>query len=114
MRCRQGTLCNNFILSSSVTVTADALVINVPALPMRCGCLVIAQAIPDTATVNLPVTLTIGTDTTSYNVVGCNGVQLSAAQLDTRRRYPYRFITGNTGSVVQLGGSRCPYNTLPV
>lgn len=112
MKCK-GRLCNNFILSTSVTVTGDVLVVNIPALPCLNGCLVVAQAIPAAATINQPVVVTVGTDTTQYPLVDKCGVQLSAGRLDIRNRYPFRFITANTQSIFKICGARCPYNVIP-
>jgi hypothetical protein len=114
MRCRKGTLCNNFILSTSVAVVGTDLVINVPSLP-SCGCLTIAQAIPAVATVNMPVVITVGDDTTTtYPLVDCRGIQLSAGQVEPRHPYHYKYIVGNTGSIVKTCNARCPYNVIPV
>ena len=112
MKCK-GRLCPNFILSTSVTVVGTSLVVNVPALPCTSGCLVIAQAIPAAATVNMPVVITVGTGTTQYPLVDACGVQLSAGRLDIRHRYPFRFISANTASIFKICGARCPYNTIP-
>jgi hypothetical protein len=113
MRCKKGKLCQNFILSTSVTVVGTSLVVNIPTLPSVCGCIVIAQAIPDAATVNMPVVITIGTSATQYPLVDKCGVQLSAGRLDVRYRYPFRFITANTASIFKVCGARCPYNVIP-
>ena len=113
MRCNKSKLCPNFILSSSVTVSGDNLVVNVPALPCNKGCLVISQVIPDAATINLPVVITIGDGTDTYPLVDRCGVQLSAGRLDIRTRYPFAFISANTTSIFKICGSRCPYNVIP-
>ena len=112
MKCKKGKLCQNFVLSSSVTVDGTNLVVNIPTLPSTCGCLVISQAIPDTATVNMPVVVTVGTDTTAYPLVDKCGVQISAGRLDIRYRYPFTFITANTTSIFKVCGTRCPYNVI--
>lgn len=113
MKCKKGTLCQNFILSTSVTVDAASLVVNIPSLPNTCGCIVIAQAIPDNATINLPVVITVGDETVQYPLVDRCGVQLSAGRLDIYRRYSFKFISANTTSVFKIRGSRCPYNAIP-
>lgn len=112
MKCK-GRLCPNFVISSSVTATADSLVVNIPSLACLRGCLVITQTIPDAATINLPVVITVGTDTTEYPLVDRCGVQLSAGRLDVRTRYPYCFISANTQSIFKICGARCMYNALP-
>ena len=113
MKCRKSKLCKNFILSTAVTVDGDTLVVNIPSVPCYRGCIAIAQAIPDTATVNMPVVITVGADTTEYPLVDKCGIQLSAGRLDIRTRYPFVFISANTQSVFKICGSRCPYNSIP-
>lgn len=112
MRCRKGTLCDYFILSSSVTVTGTDLIINIPTMPGRCGCLAIAQNIPDTATVNMPVFITVGTDTTQYPLVDCCGVAVSAGRIEPRFRYKFKYVNASTTPVFKLSGARCPYNAI--
>lgn len=113
MRCKKGKLCENFVLSTTVTVVGTSLVVNIPSLPCTRGCLVIAQTIPAAATVNMPVVITVGTDTTQYPLVDRCGVQLSAGRLDIRNRYPFRFISANTSSIFKICSARCPYNVAP-
>lgn len=113
MRCRKGRLCPNFVLSTSVTVVGTDLVINIPTLPCIRGCFVIAQTIPDAATVNMPVFVTVGADATQYPLVDACGVQISAGRLDIRNRYPFKFITADTTSIFKVDGTRCPYNIIP-
>ena len=114
MRCRKGKLCENFVLSTSVTVVGTDLVVNIPAISCNHGCLAIAQAIPDAATVNMPVVITIGDGTTQYTVVDKCGVPLTAGRLDTRWRYPFKFISAGTSSVFKIcQGTRCLYNQVP-
>ena len=60
-------LCPNLVISQAVTFTGGNLEINLPAGSYNNGekyCIVVAQAIPDTATINAPVYMTIGTGTT--------------------------------------------------
>ena len=111
MKCNKGKLCKNFILSTSVTVVGTSLVVNIPSLPCNNGCMVIAQTIPDAATVNMPIVVTVGDGTTQYPLVDCKGVQLSAGRIDIRTRYPFAFISANTSSIFKLYGARCPYIT---
>ena len=113
MRCNKSRLCPNFILTNSVTVDGDNLVVNISSLPCTRGCLVISQVIPDTATINLPVVITIGDGTDQYPLVDNCGVQLSAGRLDIRTRYSFKFINANTAPIFKINGSRCPYNVIP-
>lgn len=115
-------LCRNLVISVSVTVVAvdgvDTLVIDIPAgvySNCRMVCLVIAQAIPDEATINMPVAISIGGDTTVvYPIVGCNCAQITACAIRTRRKYPLRISTTATSAVFRsLGGLSCaPNNAL--
>lgn len=112
MNCKKGKRCSNFVLSTSVTVGTGVLTVNIPNRFRNCGCLVIAQAIPDTATVNLPVVITIGTDTTAYPLIDTCGVQMSAGRLRARNPYSFKVIVGDTETVIRLCGNRCPYNVI--
>lgn len=91
-------LCRNLVISTGVSVVTvdgtDTLVIDIPAGVYGNGCkvcLVIAQSIPTTATIAMPVAISIGGDTTTvYPIVGCNCNQITACAVRTRRKYPLR------------------------
>lgn len=115
-------LCKNLIISQSVTVvTVNAvptLVIGLPAGTYLDGCkycIVIAQAIPATATINMPVAFSIGgVTTTVYPFVRCDCSVVTACAIRTRTRYSTVVSTGATGGVFKsLGGLKCcPSNQL--
>lgn len=115
-------LCNNLIISQSVTVVTVAgvptLVIGLPAGTYGDGCkycIVIAQSIPATATINMPVAFSIGgVTTTVYPFVRCNCSQITACGIRTRTRYSTVVSTTPTGGVFKsLGGiCCCPNNNL--
>ena len=120
-------LCDKLIISQSVTVVTvdgtDTLVIDLPARAYgnKCKyCIVIAQTIPDTATINQPVAFSIGGDTTTvYPFVRCDCSQVTACAIRTRTRYSTIVSTNAVGGVFKsLGGLHCcPTNvleTLPV
>ncbi len=120
-------LCDNLVISQSVTVVTvdgtDTLVIDLPARTYGNGCkycIVIAQTIPDTATINMPVAFSIGGDTTTvYEFVRCDCSQITACAIRTRTRYSTRVSTSATSGVFKsMGGlCQCPTNvleTLPV
>ena len=120
-------ICNNLIISTSVTVAAvdgvDTLLIDIPTATYgnKCRyCLVVAQTIPDTATINMPVAVTISGDTTTvFPVVKCNCAQVTACAIRTRTKYPVLVSTTATGGVFKvLRGLSCSPNnalaTLPV
>lgn len=114
---RDCSLCKNLVISTSVTVVTvdgvDTLVIDIPAGGCYCNgnkiCLVVAQTIPTTATINQPVAISIGGDTTTvYPIVRCDCAQATACQLRTRKKYPLRISTNATSAVFKsLGGLSC-------
>lgn len=88
-------LCKRFIPSTSITVAAidgvNTLLIDIPAGTYTNGCqycIITLQAIPAAATVNMPVAISIGGDTTTvYPLVSCKScVQATASQVRTRSR----------------------------
>lgn len=105
-------LCPRLIISDSVTVvtvdSVDTLVIDIPAATYSNGCkycIVIAQAIPATATINMPVAISIGGDTTTvYPLTTCNCAQVVACQVRTRTRYAVRVATTGTGGTFRVLG----------
>ena len=115
-------LCDNLIISQSVTVVTvdgtDTLVIDLPARVYNDGCkycVIVAQTIPATATINMPVAFSIGGDTTTvYPFVRCDCSQITACGLRTRTRYSTRVSTNAVSGVFKsLGGiSCCPPNSL--
>lgn len=116
------TLCPNLIISTSVTVVTvdgtDTLLINIPTGSYANGCkycIVVAQAIPATATINMPVAVSIGGDTTTvYPMTNRCCAQVTACAIRTRTRYPVCVSTSATGgSFKVLSGLSCaPNNAL--
>ena len=102
--------CLRKVYSQSVTVVTidgtDTLVIDVPLQSFRnCqrGCIVITQSIPATATISMPVAISIGGDTTTvYPVVSCSCEQVVACSLRVRTRYPFKVSTTPTGAVFKI------------
>lgn len=101
-------LCKNLVISTSVTVITvdgvDTLVIDIPAGGCYCNgnkiCLVIAQTIPTTATINQNVAISIGGDTTTvYPILNCDCTQVTACAIQTRRKYGLRINTSSTSAV---------------
>ncbi len=110
-------LCDKLILSQSVSFTGGNLVINLPAGSYNNGCkycLVIAQAIPDTTTINAPVVVTIGTGTETYPLTRCNCAQVTACGVRTRTKYSVTVSTSATGGSFRMFGQPCcsPDNSL--
>lgn len=106
-------ICPRLIISTAVTVVTigdtDTLVVDLPATtvvgatPYINGCkycVVIAQAVPTTATINMPVAFSIGGDTTVvYPFLNCDCTQVTACAIQTRTKYPVLISTTATGGV---------------
>lgn len=100
-------LCRKIVISTSVTVITvdgtDTLVINIPSgFYPNCGrvCLVVAQTIPTTATITMPVAISIGGDTTTvYPILNCDCTQVTACAIRTRTKYGLRINTTATSAV---------------
>lgn len=113
-------LCNKLIISDSVTYTAatNSLTIDIPSGTYYRGdkyCIVVAQAIPDTATITALVYVSIGGDTTTlYPLVRCDCTQVTACSLRTRTKYSTVVVTDSaSGSFKLLGNVPCsPNNAL--
>lgn len=116
------TLCPNLIISTSVAVVTvngtDTLLINIPTGSYRNGCkycIVVAQAIPATATINMPVAVSIGGDTTTvYPMTNKCCAQITACSIRTRTRYPVCVSTNATGGTFKVLSGLCcaPNNAL--
>ena len=116
------TLCPNLIISTSVNVVTvngvDTLVISIPSGSYRNGCrycIVVAQSIPTTATIGMPVAISIGgVTTTVYPLTNKCCAQVTACAIRTRKRYPVCVSTTATGGTFKvLCGLFCaPNNAL--
>lgn len=110
-------ICKNLVISTSVTVITvdgtDTLVIDLPAGSTFLNgckyCVIVAQSIPATATINMPVAFSIGGDTTVvYPFINCNCVQVTACGVQSRTRYPVCILTSTTSGVFRsLRHLRC-------
>ena len=110
-------LCDNLVISQSVTFTGGNLIVNIPAgsyANNRKICIVIAQAITTATTINAPVYVTIGTGTVLYPLVKKNCRQVTACGLRTRTRYSTCVETTPTGGLFKMLGQPCcsPNNNL--
>lgn len=111
-------LCDRLIISSAVTFADGTLTINLPAGNYgnrEKYCIVVAQTIPETATITAPVVITIGDDaTTTYPLVNCDCSTVYACSINTRTRYTVCVFTDITSGVFRLMGklpcSRCTSN----
>lgn len=120
-------LCPRLIISQSVTVITvdgtDTLVIDLPARAYNnCEkyCIIVAQTIPTTATILMPVAFSIGgVTTTVYPLTNSCCQQITACGIRTRTKYATRVITTATGGQFRLLGNVCCYpstnlSSLPV
>lgn len=119
-RCNK--MCKRAIYSDSVSVvtvnSVDTLVIDIPAGTYGDGCrycLFVIQAIPTTATIGMPVAISIGgVTTTVYPLVKCDCSQVTACAIRTRHKYSVLVSTSATGGVFKVlkGLSCAPSNVL--
>lgn len=110
-------LCDHLVISTAVAFTAPNLVITLPAGSYENGekyCIVVAQSIPDTTTINAPVVIQIGEGTELYPLQRCNCAQATACNIRTRTRYATRVVTTPTSGSFRLLGNVCcaPNNNL--
>lgn len=101
-------LCPNFIISDSVSVVTvdgtDTLLIDIPSgsyVNRGTYCIIVAQNRPTTATVDMPVAISIGGDTTTVYPLVCNRtcLQATACQIIGRSRIRVIVQTGVTTGV---------------
>lgn len=101
-------LCPRFVPSVSITVVTvddvDTLVIDIPAANYANGCqycIFTLQAIPAAATVNMPVAISIGGDTTTVYPLVCHKtcLQATASQVRARSRYCTKVQTNTVSGV---------------
>ena len=100
-------LCDRLVISQAVTFAGGTLTINLPAGSYQNGqkyCIVVAQSIPDTATINAPVVVTIGTGTAQSPLTKCNCAQVTACGIRTRTKYSAVVVTTATGGTFRLLG----------
>lgn len=110
-------LCDNFVISQAVNFTGGNLVIDLPAgsyANNRKVCIVVAQTIPSSTTINAPVYITIGGGTVLYPLVRRNCRQVTACGVRTRTRYSTCVETTQTGGLFKMLGQPCcsPDNNL--
>lgn len=110
-------LCNRLVISEAVTFDGTSLVINLPAGAYNNGCkycIVVAQTIPATATINAPVVITIGDGTVQYPLTNWCCAPVTACGIRTRTKYSTRVSTSATGGTFKMLGDPCcsPSNNL--
>lgn len=111
-------LCKKLILSQNITFNGTSLVVNLPenSYGNCCTyCIVLAQSIPDTTTINAPVVFSIGTGTVEYPFLNCDCTPIYASQVRTRTKYKVRVNTAvNEGVFKYIGDCCLPSNATTV
>ncbi len=110
-------LCPKLILSQAITFADGNVVVNLPDGSYSNGekyCIVLAQTIPATATINAPVVFTIGTGTTQFPLTNRCCAQVTACGVRTRTKYSTIVVTNSTGAAFRMIGNPCcsPSNNL--
>lgn len=110
-------LCDNLVISTAVAFTGGNLIITIPEGSYADGnkyCIVIAQSIPTTTTINAPVFIQIGAGTALYPLNKCDCTQATACSMRTRTKYSTRVETTPTSGIFKLLGNVCcaPNNNL--
>ena len=107
-------LCPNFIISSAINFDGTSLIVDLPANAYgnNCKyCIVLAQTIPVTTTINAPVVFTIGGGTIQYPFLNCDCTPVYASQVRTRTKYATRVNTAvETGAFKYVGKCKLPSN----
>ena len=110
-------LCKRLILSQAITFTGGNLVVNLPDGNYSNGekyCIVLAQSIPTTATINAPVVFTIGAGTAQFPLMNRCCAPVTACGVRTRTKYSTTVVTSATGGTFRMIGKPCcsPSNDL--
>ena len=111
-------LCSRSIISQAITFDGTNLVVNLPTNNYgnkQKYCIILAQSIPDTTTINAHVVFTIGTGTVQYPFVNNDCTPILASQVRTRRVYRTKVNTGVNDGVFKYVGDCClPSNSTTV
>ena len=113
MECiRNCKLCKNLVLSTAINydTTTNTVIVGLPADTFEnCQkyCIVLAQTIPEAATINAQVVFSVGTNTTRYPFVNKDCVPVYVTQVRTRRIYPVKVSTTVNDGVFKYIGN-CP------
>lgn len=103
-------VCRRMVFSQAVTFAGDTLTINIPAGSYNDGeryCIVVVQDIPDAATINAGVVITIGEGTAEYQLTTRKCRQATAGGLRARTVYPVRVATSADGGVFRMLTDPC-------
>lgn len=109
-------LCRSLVLSEAIAFdpTTNSLDITLPDTTTTTGvgylngckvCIVVAQSIPDSTTINALVNIVIGG--TRFPLVQCNCSQVTACQIKSRTRYATRVVTDTVSGSFRLLSNLC-------
>lgn len=111
-------LCPRLVISTAVNFDGTNVIVALPAGSYQAGCkycIVIAQAIPTSATINAPVVFSIGTGAERYPLTTSCCAPVTACGIRTRTRYSTVVSTSATSGTFKMIGKPCcmPNNDLP-
>ena len=106
------SLCRKLIISQAINfdATTNTVIVDLPAGSYgNCCeyCIVFAQSIPSSATINAPVVFSIGGGATQYPFLNCDCTPILASQIRTRRKYKVRVSTSVGTGVFKYVGKCC-------
>lgn len=114
------SLCRKLIISQAINfdATTNTVIVDLPAgnYGNCCDfCIIFAQSIPTSATINAPVVFSIGGGATQYPFLNCDCTPILASQIRTRRKYKTRVSTAVSSGVFKYIGKCClPSNSTTV
>lgn len=114
------SLCKRLIISQAINydATTNTVIVDLPAGSYGncCSyCIIFAQSIPASATINAPVVFSIGGGATQYPFLNCDCTPILASQIRTRRKYKTRVNTAvDTGVFKYIGKCCLPSNSTTV
>ena len=114
------SLCKRLIISQAINydATTNTVIVDLPAGSYGncCSyCIIFAQSIPASATINAPVVFSIGGGATQYPFLNCDCTPILASQIRTRRKYKTRVNTAvDTGIFKYIGKCCLPSNSTTV
>lgn len=110
-------LCDRLVISQSVSVSGNTLIINLPAGSYENNskyCVILAQTIPPSTPIGANVVFTIGDGTVQYPLVNRCCRPVTACGVRTRTKYSVCVETTPTTATFKMLGNTCcqPNNNL--
>lgn len=107
-------LCPRLVFSTAINFDGTDVIVALPAGEYRAGekyCIVLAQSLPASATINAPVVFSIGTGTERYPLTNRCCAPVTVCGIRPRTRYSTVVSTSATGGTFRLLGNACPCPT---